>query len=1064
MSPQNSPQRPAPPRRERRDASVTADVREKGLLAWMARNHVAANLLMLTLIGGGMIVAWDIKQEVFPEYVLDFIDVNVSYPGASPKEVEEGIILAVEDEVRSLDGIKEINSSAWEGSGRTNIELTEDADPNKMLQEIKAAIDRIRSFPEDVERPRISLWRRRRDVIRMVLYGAADERDLFYKAQQIRNELLDLPRITDVELWGVRSPEITVEVPEAELRKYAITLGDIAGSIRQSALDLPAGGIKSPGGEVLLRTAERRDFASEFGDIAMISRRDGAEVKLDDIAQIRDGFVDSHREAYYNGGRGITITVYRAGAETPIAISKIVRQYVQQASASLPDGVKLEVFRDWSDVYRDRRDLLLKNGAMGLLLVLVLLGLFLDARMAFWVAMGIPISVIGSFVLLPLVGGSINVISMFAFIITLGIVVDDAMVIGENIHHERRKGVGFLKASIKGVKDMAAPVTIAVLTNVLAFLPILFIPGSIGKFYYILPIVVIAVFVISLLECLLILPAHLALTPTGPDRGVLGLFERFQRRIAAGLEWFIHRAFEPVLAQAVRHRYVTISAAIATLMVMWSYWDTGRIEYSFRPSIEATRLDAEITLPYGAPIEDVRDIADRIERAGYRAVQRTDGKAMLEGVMKNIGRRGSNTAEINFYLVDADKRVTSTREFSKVWREEVGDIPGLESLFFDYLIGPGGSSAITVELTHPDPRTLETAASDLAEALRNYTGVIDVDDGYAQGKRQFDFKLKPHGRSVGLNPRELGRQIRHAFYGAEALRQQRGRNEVRVMVRLPESERRSLYNLEELLLRTPDGGEIPLDQAANLASGRAYTEIKRVNGKRVLNVSASVITGVVNENKVLADLQVSYMPKLVSNYPGLKWSFVGHERSRREFMLALGYGLCFAMIGIYILLAALFRSYAMPVLVMISIPLGITGSLLGHIIMGYDLSSISVLGIIALCGIVVNGGLVLVVTANRYIENGDDVQKAAIRAGARRFRPIVLAALTTFFGLAPIIFETSISARFLIPMALSLGFGILFATPVVLILTPALYVIKSDIERVLRFIFAIAPKDPGRGR
>ncbi|MBC8372118.1 MAG: efflux RND transporter permease subunit, partial [Planctomycetes bacterium] len=819
---------------------MIGEAREKGLLAWMARNHVAANLLMLVLVGGGAIVAWDIKQEVFPEFELDFIDIGISYPGASPKEVEEGIILAVEDEVRSLEGIKELTSSAWEGSGTTTIELVEDADPNKMLQDVKAAVDRIRSFPEDVERPRISLRRRRRDVIRMVLYGDADERDLFYRAQQIRNELLDLPEITDVDLRGVRSPEITVEVPEAELRKYAITLGDVAGAIRESALDLPAGGIKARGGEVLLRTAERRNFASEFGDIATISRRDGTEVKLDDIASIRDGFVDSYHEAYFNARRGVIVTVFRAGAETPIAISKVVSEYVEKVSVSLPDSVKLEIFRDWSDVYRDRRDLLLKNGAMGLVLVVVLLGLFLDARMAFWVAMGIPISIMGSFVLLPLVGGSINVISMFAFIITLGIVVDDAMVIGENIYHERQKGVGFLKASITGVRDMAVPVTIAVLTNIIAFLPLLFIPGYTGRLYVILPIVAIAVFVISLLECLLILPAHLAWGPTGPDRGLLGLFERFQRRIAAGLEWFIHHAFEPVLGQAVRHRYVTVAAALATLIVMWSYWDTGRIEYSFRPSIQATRLDAEITLPYGAPIEDVRDVADKIERAGHRAIARTDGKSMLEGVMKDIGHRGGNTAEINFYLVDEDQRKTSARKLSRIWRQEVGDIPGLESLFFDYLIGPGGSSAIKVELTHPDPKTLETAASDLADALRDYTGVIDVDDGYAQGKRQFDFKLKPHGRSLGLNPREMGRQIRHAFYGAEALRQQRGRNEVRVMVRLPESERRSLYNLEELLLRTPDGGEIPLGQAAESASGRAYTEIKRVNGKRVLNVSASV--------------------------------------------------------------------------------------------------------------------------------------------------------------------------------------------------------------------------------
>jgi multidrug efflux pump subunit AcrB len=1041
---------------------VIGEPHEKGLLAWMARNHVAANLLMLVLVGGGLIVAWDTKQEVFPEYTLDFIDVGVSYPGASPKEVEEGIVLAVEDEVRSLDGVKEISSSSWEGYGKVVIELSESADPNKMLQDIKAAVDRIRSFPEDVERPRINLWRRRREVMQVVLYGAADERDLFYRAQNIRNDLLDLPCISDVDLKGVRTPEVTIEIPEAELRKYAITLGDISKAIHDNALDTPAGGVKAPGGEVLLRTAEKRDFASEFGDIAAISRRDGTEVKLNDIAMIRDDFADNHREAYFNGHRGVTVIVYRAGDETPNEISDAVTEYVEKVSANLPKGVTFEVYRDWSDVYKDRRDLLLRNGGLGLALVVVLLGLFLDARMALWVAMGIPISVIGSFVLFPAAGGTINIISMFGFIITLGIVVDDAMVIGENIYFERQKGVSFLEASIAGVQEMAAPVTIAVLTNILAFLPLLFIPGSTGRFLMVLPSVVIAVFIISLIECLVILPAHLAWGPTGPDKGLLGLFERFQRKIAAGLEWFIHNAFEPVLRQAVKHRYFTISAAVATLTVMWAYWDTGRIEFSFRPKIQASRLDAEITLPYGAPIEDVRAVADRIEAAGLRTVDKVGGRSILKGVMKSIGHRGSNTAEINFYLVDDDERDVTSKELSTLWRQEVGDVPGLEKLFFDFLVGPGGSSAIKIELTHPDPdpEILESAASDLAEALKDYTGVTDVYDGHAQGKRQFDFRLKAHGRSLGLNPRDLGRQIRHAFYGAEALRQQRGRNEVRVMVRLPEAERRSLYNLEEMLIRTPDGGEIPLGQAAESIPGRAYTEIKRVNGKRVLNVSANVTPGVVNENKVLDDVKVSYLPTLMNNYPGLKWSFVGHERSRREAMGSLGFGLCFAMLGIYILLAALFRSYIMPALVMISIPLGMTGALFGHIIMGFDLSIISVIGIIALCGVVVNGGLVLVVTANKYVENGDDVPAAAIRAGARRFRPIVLAALTTFFGLAPMIFETSISAKFLVPMAISLGFGILFSTPVILILTPALYVVKSDLGKVFRFFFGHLPRDP----
>jgi len=1037
---------------------VISDGNPKGLVAWMAGNHVAANLLMLVLIGGGVVVALDIKQEVFPEYVLDFVSVSISYPGASPEEIEEGIVGAVEEEVRALESIKEITSTAREGSATVTIELIENADSNKMLQEIKAAVDRIRSFPEDAERPVISLWRRRREVMQLVLYGQASERDMFYAAQKIREELIDLPSVTDVELRGARRPEITVEIPQAELRKYALTLGDVAESIRQTALDMPAGGVKSPGGEVLLRTAERRNFASEFRDVAAISRRDGTEVQIGQFAAVNDGFADSDREAYFNAKRAIMLVVYRTGEETPMDISKAVHEYVATVSPTLPAGVQLEAYNDRSDIYRDRRDLLLNNGGMGLALVILLLGLFLDARMAFWVAMGIPISILGAFVLLPLVGGSINIVSMFAFIITLGIVVDDAMVVGENIYHKRQQGMGFLEASIAGVREMAAPVAIAVVTNIVAFLPLLFVPGSTGRFFSVLPAVVIAVFMISLLECLFILPAHLAWGPTEPNGGLLGHFERLQRRIAAGLEWFIHHAFAPVLKQALHHRYVTVVVALATLIVMGAYYDTGRIEFSFRPQIQADRLDAEVVLPYGAPIEDVRDVARQIEQAGLRAVQRADGESMLLAVMRDVGRRGSNTAEVNVYLVPQAERKTNAQQFCALWREEVGEIPGLESLFFDFLVGPGGSAAINVELTHADPKTIEAAASDLAQGLQDYTGVADVDDGYAQGKRQFDFTLKPHGRSLGLTSRDVGRQVRHSFYGAEALRQQRGRNEVRVMVRLPKSERRSLHNLEELLVRTPNGAEVPLFETVNKTPGRAYTQIRRVNGNRVLNVTASVIPGVANENKILDDLRDTYMPGLVDRYAGLKWSFSGRDRSKRESLAALGYGLCFAMVGIYILLAVLFRSYVQPILVMISIPLGITGSLLGHIIMGYDLSIISVFGIIALCGVVVNGGLVLVVTANRYVAEGEDPRAAALRAGTRRFRPIVLAALTTFFGLAPIIFETSISARFLIPMAISLGFGILFATPVILILTPALYTIKSDFAAILTRTFRPKPK------
>jgi multidrug efflux pump subunit AcrB len=673
----------------------------------------------------------------------------------------------------------------------------------------------------------------------------------------------------------------------------------------------------------------------------------------------------------------------------------------------------------------------------------------MEARLAFWVAMGIPISIIGSFLILHYLGGSINMVSLFAFIITIGIIVDDAVVVGENIYYKREQGLSPINASIEGVVEMSTVVTFAVLTNIIAFMPLLFVPGSTGKFFAILPAVVIAVFMISLVECLFVLPAHLTYRRQEQRGKIMIILDTVPNLCEKGLEKFIKTYYTPLLRFAVRNRYLTALVFVSMLVIAYAYWDSGRIDFSFRPRIETDRIDAEVTLPYGAPIEDVRRIARTIEEGGLHAIEKSGGRKILEGVMTDVGRRGSNTAEINFYLVPQDERTITTREFSILWRQEVGDIAGLESLFFDYLVGPGGSAAINVELTHPDPETLELAATDLAKAIGEYEGVTDIDDGYARGKLQFDFTMRSEGRSLSLTARDLGNQVRHAFYGAESLRQQRGRDEVKVKVRLPESERTSLYNMEELMIRTPDGGEIPLVRAAELKSGRAYTEINRVDGKRVLNVTANVIPGLANENKILASLKSVFLPELVAKYPGLKYSFEGRQRESRKALQHLFYGLGFALLGIFALLAILFRSYIQPILVMVSILFGLSSALAGHVIMGYDLSIISLFGMIALCGIVINGGLVLTVTANRMRDSGESTMEAVINAGIRRLRPIMLTAFTTFIGLAPMIFETSVQARFLIPMAISLGYGILFTTIVILILQPALYVIHNDMSKFL---------------
>lgn len=1028
---------------------------KKGLLSWFADNHVAANLLMVAVLLAGVLSLFKIKQEVFPGFTLDIVKIGVSYPGATPEEVEEGIILAVEEEVRALEGVDRVTAIALEGRATILVELLTGEEPNDMLQEIKGAVDRISSMPEDAERPVVSLQTRRRRVLRLALTGDMDERAMYELANRVREELTDLPEITQVDLRGVRQPEISIEVSNQTLRSYGLTLGDIAAAIRSQAIDIPAGGIKTKGGEVLLRTKERRNFAGEFEDISVISQKDGTEVRLLDIAVIKEGFADTDKEAYHNGRKAALLNVYRIGEETPNAISKAVFDYIEVTKQAFPPGVSLTVHRDWSEIYRQRQDLLLRNGAIGLSLVIITLALFLEARLAFWVAMGIPISIIGSFTILKLTGGSINMISMFAYIITLGIVVDDAVVVGENIYYRRQQGMKPLEAAVAGVREMTAPIVIAVSTNILAFIPLLFVSGSTGRFFGVLPAVIISVFTISLVECLYILPSHLNYA----RRKRSAFMERLEAvpdRASKGLEWVIDRIFSPTLKACLNFRYLTALAALLVLIVAHAYFSAGWIDFSFRPRIQTDSIDAEIELPFGSSIEEVRRITKLVEEGGLRAIEKNGGKKVLRGVMADLD--GGNTAQVTFNLVPQGEREITTAQFSKEWRKEVGDIPGLERLFFDYVIGPGGSAAINVELTHPDPETLEAAAADLAVELANYKGVTDIDDGFAKGKPQFDFNLTAEGRSMGLTARSLGSQVRHAFYGAEALRQQRGRDEVKVMVRLPEAERRSLYNLEELIVFTPEGGEVPLERAAKITKGRAYTQIARVSAKRVINVKASVIQGVANENKVIASVKSDFLPELAARYAGLKYAFAGRQREQRKTASDLLMGLAIAMSGIFCFLAIPFRSYAQAVLVMISIPFGLVCALLGHIIMGYDLSIISIFGMIALCGIVINGGLVFVITANKLLrEEGKSPYEAAYHGARRRFRPIMLTSLTTFFGLAPMIFETSVQARFLIPMAISLGYGILFSTGIVLLLTPTLYLIHQEILGKVRALFGREP-------
>ncbi len=1042
--------------------SDAKDVR--GPIAWMTRNSVAANLLMIVLLVGGLLIGRQVKQEVFPEFSLDFVTISVPYPGASPAEVEQGIILAIEEQVRGLDGIKQVTSLAREGMGTVAVELLMGADANKALQDIKNGVDRIRSFPQDAERPVVSLAVNRREVISVLLYGDMSQRNLHQLAEKVRDDLMQKPEITFVELEGIPPLEISIEVPHRTLRAYDLTLTQIANQVSRGALELPGGSVKTRSGEVLLRTAERRDYGSEFYDIPIVSRPDGTYVKLGQMADIIDGYRDTDQEAFYNGESAMRVIVFRVGDQTPIEVANAVKEYVEELRATLPVGVGVATWLDWSEMYYDRMQLLLRNAGLGLLLVLIILGLFLELRLAFWVTMGIPISFLGSLLLMPAMDVSINMISMFAFIITLGIVVDDAIVVGENVYELRQRGMRFIDAAIHGARQISVPVTFSILTNITAFMPMFFIPGVTGKFFRVIPAVVVSVFLISLIESLYVLPAHLGHLRAARETGIRGFIHRKQQRFSDLLLWFIHKIYQPVLRFALRNRYITVATGITILVVTVGFIRGGRIDFSFMPKVDSDIVTASVEMPFGTPVEETKEIKNRLSQSLKTVLARHGGDKITRGVYAQIGsppigggpvdidfaNAGSHLTNVQVFMVPTDERPITASQLANEWSKELGEVSGAETLTFAYSAGPTSGDAINILLSHRHVPTLEKAAAELAEEFESYAGVRDIDDGFSPGKPQLDLRVRPEARSIGITAADLARQVRSAFYGERAFRQQRGRNEVWVMVRLPEEERKSEYNIEELLIRTPQGQEIPLVEAAEIDRGRSYTEIVRTDGRRTIGVTADVVEGVANANKVLADVQATVLPDLLAKYPGLSYSLEGEQRDQREAMESLGNGFLLAMIVIFAMLAIPFKSYIQPVVVMTAIPFGIVGAAIGHVIMGYDLSVISMMGIIALSGVVVNDSLVLVHAANAAREEKNDPFEAIVAAGIRRFRPILLTSLTTFFGLAPMIFETSVQARFLIPMAISLGYGVLFVTLIVLLLVPSLYLIVEDLTRLVR--------------
>ena len=825
---------------------------------------------------------------------------------------------------------------------------------------------------------------------------------------------------------------------------------------------MPGGGVKTPSGEILLRVAERRDLGREFENVPVVTTGDGNEVRLGDIARITDGFEDTDEAAFFNGHPAVMVDVFRVGDQTPLEIAKAVKSYAEELRETLPPGVDVAVWGDWSETYGERMGLLLRNAAIGLVLVLIVLGLFVEVRLAFWVTMGIPVSFLGAMLLLPAMGGSINMISLFAFIMALGIVVDDAIIVGENIYEHRRRDTSFLRAAILGTRGVAVPVVFSVLTNIAAFLPIFFVSGVAGKMFWIVPAIVIAVFSISLIESLFVLPAHLA-HPRHRRAKSVSAAGREPRGFGRLLLWLGRKLYAPVLRAALRGRYLTVAIGLAMLAVTGGFVASGRMGFRFLPRVESYVAVANAILPYGVPVEDTRAVQDRLVKAAQQIIAENGGDKILRGIFAQIGALagnlgppdgarlaagGSHLASVLVLMVRSDEREITAAQFVEKWRERVGELPGIESLTFNCDIGPSGGAAIDIQLSHMDRRVLEAAATELGERVGSFAGVKDIDDDVSFGKPQLSFHVRPEARRRGLKNVHVARQVRSAFYGVEAIRQQRGRDEIKVMARLPEEERVSEYDVEALLIRTPQGGEIPLTEAVEVVRDRAYTEIKRAEGRRVLNVTADVVPGEGDANKILAELRASVLPELMAQYPGLRYSFEGERKELTDSLGSLRWGFVLALLVIFAMLAIPLKSYVQPLIVMVAIPFGIVGAVLGHVIMGYGLSVLSVMGVVALSGVVVNDSLVLIHATNERRGQGDAAFDATVHAGARRFRPILLTSLTTFCGLAPMIFETSTQARILIPMAIALGFGVLFATFITLLLVPSLYLIVEDFRKL----------------
>ena len=1038
------------------------------MIAWFARNSVAANLLLLLMVFGGVISAPSVVVEAFPEVTTGIITVVVEYPGAAPAEVEEAITVRIEEQLFGLDGVKRITSESSESFATITAELTAGADEDQVLDEIKTRVDAIDTFPDGTEKPIIELVVGRLQLLNVAISGNTDERTLKSLGQRIRDDIAALPDVNHVVLASVRPDEISIEVTEEALRRFELNFDDVVAAIRQTSIDLPGGAIKSADGEVLLRTKGQAYRRDDFAEIPIVARKDGTRLTIGDIARVNDGFAETDQAARFDGAPAVLVQVYRTGKQSALALSETIGKYVAQQRPHMPEGIELTIWLDDAEMLRTRLETLLRNGRGGLILILTVLALFLKLRVAFWVLIGIPVSLVATLAVLPSVDVSINVISLFGFILVLGVLVDDAIVVGENIYSRQEQGGGRLEGAIAGTQQVATPVLFGVLTSMAAFAPLLFMPGAMGKFIRVIPVCVICALFFSILKSILILPSHLGHGSDAQPRHALPRhWQALQHRINRTLQIFIDRVYTPTLERALEWRGLTLALGFAGLFLTFGLVAGSWVEFYFNHPIEADNVVAYVTLAEGASVEDTAAVVRKVEERAIqlaRALEKEEGRPVIHHILASIGEQpfrtrqassaqlklyaSPNIGEVNLALATSADRTAQGADIAQRWRDAVGTIPeAVELIYSSELIDTGEALNVQLSARHTDD--LRRAAVELKRKLAEIPGVVDITDSFRSGKREWKLGLRPSAEAMGITIADLGKQVRQSFYGEEVQRIQRGRDDVRVMVRFPSERRQSLGDIENMYIRLHDGRHMPFRQVATVQQSLGFSTIHRADRQRTINVLADVDRSITNANDVVARLKSETLPEIANKMRGLSYSFEGEQREQTEILEAMGRGFLIAVFVIYALLAVPLHSYSQPLLIMMAIPFGFIGGVWGHLIVGADLSMLSLMGGVALAGIVVNDSLVLVDMINRRRQEGDLVQDAVRGAGRLRFRAIMLTSLTTFAGLLPLILEDSVDARFLQPMAVSLAFGVIFSSAVSLLVLPATYTLLNDITSAL---------------